>query len=200
MNPQFWWYLTRASGIVAWLMLTASVVWGVILSTGAFRELRRPAWLLDLHRWLGALTIAFTAVHFAALVADSYVEFGLTDLTVPFASDWRPGAIALGVVAAWLLLAVELSSLAIRRVPRRAWRYVHLTSYLAFWLTSLHAALAGADRSQRLYQLTAVASIAAVVWALSYRIAARRGARRPPPARRVPDPHPTLTTLASKDH
>ena len=55
MNPQVWWYLTRASGIVAWLMLTASVIWGIVLSTKAFPEHRRPAWLLDLHRWLGGL-------------------------------------------------------------------------------------------------------------------------------------------------
>ena len=53
MNPQIWWYLTRASGIVAWLMLTASVIWGIVLATKAFPEHRRPAWLLDLHRWLG---------------------------------------------------------------------------------------------------------------------------------------------------
>ena len=48
MNPQFWWYLTRSSGIVAWLMLTASVIWGVLLSTKAFPTQRRPAWLLEL--------------------------------------------------------------------------------------------------------------------------------------------------------
>ena len=53
MSEQVWWYLTRASGIVAWLMLTASVIWGIVLSTKAFPEQRRPAWLLDLHRWLG---------------------------------------------------------------------------------------------------------------------------------------------------
>ncbi len=90
MNPQFWWFLTRASGIVAWLMLTASVIWGIVLSTKAFPEQRRPAWLLDLHRWLGGLTVSFVAIHLAALVADSYVSFGLVDLLVPFASAWKP--------------------------------------------------------------------------------------------------------------
>lgn len=174
MNPQFWWFVTRSSAMVAWLMLTASVIWGVVLSTRAFPGRRRPAWLRDLHSWLGGLTVAFTAVHLGALVADSYVSFSLVDLTVPYASDWKPGAVALGVVAAWLLAAVELTSLAIRRLPRRAWRLVHLTSYAVFLLTSLHAAYAGSDRGALLYQVTAVASIAAVAWSAMYRVTNRR--------------------------
>jgi sulfoxide reductase heme-binding subunit YedZ len=174
MNPQTWWFLTRASGIVAWLMLTTSVIWGIVLATKAFPEHRRPAWLLDLHRWLGGLAVSFTAVHLSALVADNYVHFGLRDLTIPFASEWRPGAVALGVVAMWLLLAVEATSLAKKHLPRRAWRWIHLLSYAVFLLVSFHAALAGTDRTNWLYQATAVASIVAVVWALVYRLTHRR--------------------------
>jgi DMSO/TMAO reductase YedYZ heme-binding membrane subunit len=179
MSEHVWWYLTRASGIVAWLMLTASVIWGVVLATKAFPEHRRPAWLLDLHRWLGGLAVAFTAVHLGALVADSYVHFGLADLTIPFASQWRPGAVALGVGAMWLLLAVELTSLAMKRLPRTVWRWIHLSSYAVFVLVSFHAALAGSDRSQWLYQVTAASSIVAVVWATVYRLTHRRPARQP---------------------
>ena len=122
VNPQVWWYVARASGIIAWLLLTASVIWGVLLSTDAFPTRRRPAWLLDLHRWLGGLTVAFVAAHLAALVADSYTHFDLADLAIPYASQWRPGAVALGVVATWCLVAVELTSLAMRRLPRKLWR------------------------------------------------------------------------------
>ena len=178
MNPQVWWYVTRASGIIAWLLLTASVIWGILLSTDAFPTRRRPAWLLDLHRWLGGLTVAFVGAHLAALVADSYTHFGIADLAIPYASQWRPGAVALGVVATWFLVAVELTSLAMRRLPRKLWRAVHLTSYVVFWLASLHAAFAGTDATNRLYQLTAAASIAAIVWALVYRLTNRRAGRR----------------------
>lgn len=190
VSPQFWWYVTRGSGIVAWLMLTASVIWGVILSTKAFPEQRRPAWLLDLHRWLGGLAVSFVAIHLIALVADSYAHFTLTDLAVPMASDWKPGAVAFGVIAAWLLIAVELTSLAMRRLPRRVWRGIHFTSYAVFWLASIHAALAGTDRTQRLYQVTAAASILAVAWALMYRIANRRGAQPPAPPPTQPPTQP----------
>jgi DMSO/TMAO reductase YedYZ heme-binding membrane subunit len=177
VNEQVWWYLTRSSGIVAWLMLTASVIWGVVLATKAFPEQRRPAWLLDLHRWLGGLAVSFTMIHVGALVADSYVHFGFADVTVPFASQWRPGAIALGVAAMWLLVAVEATSLAMKRLPRKVWRWVHLSSYAVFLLVSFHAALAGTDRTHVLYQGTAVASIVAVVWATVYRLTHRRAQR-----------------------
>lgn len=178
MNPQFWWYLTRASGIVAWLMLTATVIWGILLSTKAFPNHRRPDWLLALHRWLAGLTLSFLAVHIVALVADSYVAFDLADVTIPYAGEWKPGAIALGVLGMWLLVAVQLTSLAMRRLPRRVWRVLHLTSYVAFWSASLHAAFAGTDTTSWLYRGGAAASIVAVAWALMYRLANRRAVRR----------------------
>ncbi|NCU87736.1 MAG: hypothetical protein EBV58_08045 [Actinobacteria bacterium] len=88
-HPQFWWFLSRASGIVAWALLTGSVLWGILLATRVLKAIDRPAWLLDLHRWLSALTIFAVALHLVALYADSYVEFSVTDLMVPFVATWR---------------------------------------------------------------------------------------------------------------
>lgn len=178
MNPQFWWYLTRASGIIAWLMMTATVIWGILLSSKAFANRRSPVWLLALHRWLAGLMLSFLAIHLVALVADSYVSFDVVDLTIPYASDWKPGAVALGVIAMWLLIAVQVTSLAMRRLPRRFWRIVHLSSYVAFWLTSMHAAFVGTDTTSPIYEVGAAASILAVAWALMYRLANRRAVRR----------------------
>jgi sulfoxide reductase heme-binding subunit YedZ len=189
MNPQVWWYVARASGIIAWLLLTASVIWGVLLSTDAFAHRRRPAWLLDLHRWLGGLTVGFVVAHLAALVADSYIHIDLADLAIPYATNWRPGAIALGIVSTWTLLAVELTSLAMRRLPRKLWRAVHLSSYLVFWMASLHAAFAGSDTTSPLYQLTAAISVAAVVWTVVYRLTSRRDRQR---RRRLDDSPPPI--------
>lgn len=177
MNPHFWWYLTRASGIIAWLMLTFTVIWGILLSTKAFPGRRRPVWLLAMHRWLAGLMLSFIAIHVVSLVADSFVSFDVADVTVPFASSWRPGAVALGVLAMWLIVAVQVTSLAMRRLPRRFWRAVHLTSYVSFLLTSLHAAYAGTDTTSWLYQGGAAASILAVAYALMYRLSNRRAVR-----------------------
>jgi predicted ferric reductase len=145
MNPQLWWHIARATGIVAWALLATSVIWGLLFSTRLARGRPTPAWLLDLHRFLGGLAVTFTLGHLVGLVADSYVQFDLVDLLVPYASSWEPGPVALGVVSLYLLAAVELTSLCMRRIPRRLWRAVHLTSYGLFWSATLHFVLAGTD-------------------------------------------------------
>jgi DMSO/TMAO reductase YedYZ heme-binding membrane subunit len=184
MSPEIWWYVSRASGIVAWLLLTATVIWGIVLADGLLK--RRAAWLLDMHRWLGGLTVVFLGVHLVSLLADSYVQFGPLDILVPFASQWRPAAVALGIIAFWLVIAVAVTSLAVKRLPRRWWRGVHLASYATFWLTSIHGALAGTDASRPLYITTSSVALVAVVVAVSQRILSsdwqrRRRARRPLP-------------------
>jgi DMSO/TMAO reductase YedYZ heme-binding membrane subunit len=158
-------------------MLTASVLWGILLSTNALRGRVRPAWLLDLHRWLGGLTVGFVAVHLGALVADSFVHFGPVDLLVPYASHWRPSAVAFGVVALWLLAAVEVSSLLRKHISPRAWHAIHLGSYVTFWLASIHASMAGSDASQPLYRTTSVLALVAVVFATTYRLLTSASAR-----------------------
>lgn len=177
MNTQTWWLLTRATGIVAWLTLTATISWGVILSTKAFPARRRPAWLLDLHRWLGTLTIAFTAVHVFALLIDDYVDFGLADVTIPLWTSWRPGAVALGILAAWGLVAIQISSVLKRRLSRTVWRMIHFASYPVFLITTLHGVFAGSDSTRPLYRLVAVMSIGLVSWATIYRLV--RPGKRP---------------------
>lgn len=180
MNPQFWWFVARASGIVASLLVATAVVWGLLLSTRVLQGRPRPAWLLDLHRMLGGLSLAFVAVHLVALVADSYEHFGAADLLVPFASAWKPAAVALGVLGMYLLLMVELTSLAMRRMPRRWWHGIHLSSYLCFWLVALHGALAGTDAANPLFRFGSLAAIALVVALTLYRVVVGRRARRRP--------------------
>jgi sulfoxide reductase heme-binding subunit YedZ len=188
MNAETWWFLCRASGIVAWLMLTASVLWGVVLSTDLFPRRRRVAWLLDLHRWLGGLTVFFIAGHVAAVLLDRNAHFRAVDVVVPYASAWRPTAIAAGVVALWFLIAVEGTALAMKRLSRKWWRDVHILSYSVFWLATLHAALAGADSSKPLYVVTSLAAVSVVVFAASYRILTHGlPKRRPAPAQRTRD-------------
>jgi DMSO/TMAO reductase YedYZ heme-binding membrane subunit len=147
---QLFWYTARAGGIVAWLLLTASVVWGLWLS-GRVRPLgARPAWILDLHRFLGGLATIFVGVHVASILLDSYTEIGPTDVLVPFASSWHPVAVAWGVVAMYVLLAVEVTSLARTRLPRRWWRTIHVASLPLFVLATVHYVAAGTDASNLL--------------------------------------------------
>ena len=109
-------------------------------------------------------------MHLGALVADSFVHFGVADLLVPFASSWKSGAVAWGVLAFWLLVAVELSSLMMRRLPRRTWRTIHLTSYLAAVMATVHAFTAGTDADNPLVIWSVVASVAATTFFLVFRL------------------------------
>jgi len=173
MNEQLWWHLARSSGIVAWALSVLAILWGLALSTKAAGTSVRPAWLLDLHRFLGTLTVAFLGIHVGALVADSYLRFGWAEILVPMTSTWRPGAVTWGVVAAYALVAVQVSSLLMRRLPRRIWRTIHLTSYLVYVSGTIHAVTAGTDDGAPL-RWSALASAAAITFFTLYRALAPR--------------------------
>jgi DMSO/TMAO reductase YedYZ heme-binding membrane subunit len=159
-----WWYLSRASGIVAWALLTLAMVWGLLVSTRMFDRRPSPKGLVDLHRFLGGIAVVFVGLHVATIVADSYVHFGAADVLVPFATGWHPVAVAWGVVAMWLLVAVEVTSLAMRHISRRVWHVVHLSSYALFGSATVHAYAAGPDTREQLFELVSVGAIAILVF------------------------------------
>jgi hypothetical protein len=119
VDPRVWWWVARASGIVAWAFVAAAVVWGLLASTRLVRRRGAPAWILDLHRYLGTLTIVFVIVHVGSIWLDSFVQFTPRQLFVPFASTWRPHAVAWGVFATYLLVAIQITSWAMRRLPQK---------------------------------------------------------------------------------
>ncbi|MHB8507701.1 MAG: hypothetical protein ACYDGR_03520 [Candidatus Dormibacteria bacterium] len=144
MNDTLWWYLARSGGVVAWALLFASVGWGLTLSATVISR-PRGAWFLDLHRFLGGLAIVFVAIHVTGLMMDRYVPFGVRQVLVPFASRWRPEAVAWGIVSLYLLLAVELSSLVMKRLPWWLWKGIHWTSFGMLVGATVHVFLAGTD-------------------------------------------------------
>lgn len=146
---QLWWYTARSAGLVSAALLAASVVWGLALSTAPRGARPRPAWRLDLHRYLGGLSVIFVAVHVLAIMADSYISFGWVQVLVPFTSTWKPWAVAFGVVALYLLVAVELTSLARKQLPRRLWRQLHFLSFPLLVVAELHLFMAGTDAGSR---------------------------------------------------
>ena len=150
MDGRLWWYTTRASGLVAWALLAAGVLLGLLLSTKIVRRRPRPAWVVDLHRFLGGTGVVFVAIHVATIVADGYVSFGPTDVLVPLASAWHPVAVAWGIVALYLLVAVEVTSLLRARLSMRVWRMTHLLSLPLFVSATAHLLSAGTDRHQAL--------------------------------------------------
>ena len=87
----------------------------------------------------------------AALVADNYTTFGLKDLFIPFKASWHPRSVALGVLAMYMLVVIQATSWAMKKLPKRLWRAIHMLSYVAFVLVTWHAVTAGTDMTSRWY-------------------------------------------------
>lgn len=183
------WYVARSSGMVAWALVTASILWGLTLSSRLIRKRGVPAWLLALHRYLGTLSIVFVVVHLLALVADNYVYFGWKELFVPMATTWRPGPTAWGIAGFYLLVAIQITSWLMRRLPRKVWHTIHLSSFVLFVAGTVHGFQSGADRANRLVQWSALVGSVLIVTLLVFRLlhrsplrgrAGRRAARSIP--------------------
>jgi sulfoxide reductase heme-binding subunit YedZ len=189
MDPRVWWWVARASGVVAWFAVAAAVVWGLLASTKLIRRRGVPAWILDLHRYLGTLTIVFVAVHVGAIYLDSFVHFTPQQLFVPFTATWRPNAVAWGIFATYVLLAIQITSWAMRRIPRKLWHRVHMLSFPMLLLATVHGFLAGTDRSNRAVQWTALAMGLVVAFLVSVRVlSSSRGTRARPETAAPRDP------------
>ncbi len=190
VTPKIWWYASRSTGMVAWGLAAASVIWGLLLSTRSARKLAKPAWFLDLHRWLGWLSLLAIAAHIGALVADSFVPFGLADVLVPGASAYKTGPVAWGIVAFWLLVVVEVSSLLKRRLPLKVWARFHLLSFGVYVLATLHYLQAGTERSNQAMLITVEVTSAVVLLLTLVRVLVPRPKRGSNPNRSSPPPHP----------
>lgn len=158
---QIWWYTSRAAGILAWIMLSASVIAGMTLSTRDSRILP-TGWPIDLHRFLSSFSLLFLSVHMLALIPDNFVEFGVPELLVPLTSTWQPWAVAWGIVAFWLVVAVEITSLLRKRIPNRLWRAIHFSSFLVWLAATVHLFMAGTDVSAPAFRVAQFVVIGAV--------------------------------------
>jgi len=190
MDHRVWWWATRSAGIVAWFVIAAAVVWGLLASTKLIRRRGVPAWILDLHRYLGTLTIVFVIVHVGAVWLDSFVNFTPKQLLVPFASTWRPHAVAWGIFATYLLIAIELTSWAMRRLPRKLWHRVHVLSLPMLALATVHGFLAGTDRSNRAFQWAVFLVVIVVVFLLVVRLLSPSRSARSAAATSIREPRP----------
>lgn len=148
-----WWYLTRSSGIVATVLAVAALAWGLMFSARATGERLRPAWWLDLHNWLGGLTLAFTGVHVLASFADHDSGIGLKQVFIPGTATDQTTAITFGVLATYVFIVVVFTSWPKLRARRSVWRAIHLLSLPATVLAGVHAYKTGSDQQATPFQI-----------------------------------------------
>jgi predicted ferric reductase len=169
------WYVARASGMVAFALLTVAVILGLLLSGRA----RLPAWprfaVEDVHRFTGLLTGAFVSIHVLFLFIDAYMPFSLTQLVVPGASSYRPVGTALGIVGAELLVALAITNRYRKRLSHRFWRRAHYLNFAVWGLALLHGLLAGTDRGSGWAEVLYITSAALVAGFVTWRAGGTRG-------------------------
>ncbi len=163
------WYLARASGVVAFVLLTLVVLVGVGLA-GKVRLTWPRFAVVDVHRFGSILVGVFIAVHAATLALDTYLPFSVVQLVVPFASHYRPLPTALGIVAMELLVAVAITNLLRTRLPYRAWRRAHYLTLLVWLAATVHGLTVGSDRGSAWLDAIYFSSIVAVLTALIVRV------------------------------
>ncbi len=142
------WLGIRATGITSWALLTAVLVWGLLLRTRLLGRLATPPTLLHLHRWLSVTALAFLGLHLALLFIDPSVHFTVTEMLVPGLAPWQPFAVALGTLALWAMIPVSIMGRLRTRLGSAGatwFRRSHLIAFAAWPLATAHYVLAGTD-------------------------------------------------------
>jgi hypothetical protein len=170
LGPTTYWYLTRGTGAVALVLLTVSVVLGLV-GTVRFTAPRWPRFAIDtLHRVVSLLVIVVLVLHIVTTVLDGFAPITLLDGVFPFVSPYRPFWLGLGTLSFDLILAIAITSLVRRRLGYRSWRAVHWLAYVSWPIAVLHTLGTGSDVKQWWLLLLTVVCIVAVLVALLARI------------------------------
>ena len=168
------WYSTRATGVVTLVLLTGTMVLGM-LTAGRARSRSWPALAqADLHKRVSLLAMVFLAFHVLTAILDTYVHVGWAAVMVPFASPYRPLWTGLGTVGVDLMLAVGVSSALRQRISARTWRGIHWLAYGSWPVAMAHSLGEGTDASTLWMDGLAAVCTLAVVGTLVWRVADHR--------------------------
>jgi methionine sulfoxide reductase heme-binding subunit len=164
MTTHVFWYLARSSGFLAYLFAWGSVVLGLLMTTRVAERIERATQYI-LHRLLGLGSMVFLGVHLVTLFLDPWAKFSVADLLIPFHATYRPFWTGCGILTAYLLVPIAVTSIFQQRLPRAAWRGIHYLSFLTFFVGLAHGIGAGSD-SGRLWARGLYALSALIVAAL----------------------------------
>jgi predicted ferric reductase len=160
---QVWWYVTRAAGIIAYLLLWLSTAWGLAVPAKMLDGLLERWATFDFHQFISLLAIGFLGLHIGVLALDRYLPYSGLQILVPFLSPYRPLWVGIGVISFYLILLVTITYYVRTRIGMRAFRAIHLLSFLAYLGATLHGLYSGTDSPlvamQLLYEVTGLVVI-----------------------------------------
>ena len=164
------WYVTRTSAVLAYLALTGSVTYGLMLSTGITDRVAHRAVSITLHRDLAGIGLALALIHAAVLMLDRSVPYTPAEVVVPFVGPYRPLWVAFGQLALAGSIVITVSTYIRGRIGHRAWRAIHKIAFLAWAAATVHASMSGTDSGVTLLALMYVAAAALVTGLTTTRV------------------------------
>lgn len=144
-TQQGFWYITRAAGLAAYLLLWLSTLWGLAVASKNFDPLLHRAFTFDVHEFLSLLAIGFIVVHVGVLLVDQYLPFSLAEILVPFIAPYRAFWVGIGVIGMYLTLLVTLTFYLRTKIGYKAFRAIHLFSFLGYIGVTVHSIFSGTD-------------------------------------------------------
>jgi predicted ferric reductase len=178
-EPKAYWYLSRASAMVAYALLWLSMALGLIITNKLARIWPGGPSAFDLHQFASLIGLAFALFHALILMGDKYINYNLAQVLVPFNSTgYKPVWVGVGQIGFYLLAMVGLSFYVRKRLGQRTWRLIHYFSFLTFALAVLHGIFAGTDSTVPAIQILYWATGAALLFLLVYRILVTRFAAK----------------------
>jgi predicted ferric reductase len=176
------WYIIRGTGFVAFGLLTASLLWGLMVSSKVFGRAVKAKGLQWLHESIGLAALLATIVHIVALSMDEFIDFTWFDILVPGVSEWQPLATTLGVVAFWTMAIVSLTFYVKKWIGQAMWRSIHYLSFGVFVAALGHGILSGTDTTHPVAIGIYITSVVSVVLLTLVRVIGSREPARPPRA------------------
>jgi predicted ferric reductase len=146
-SAKAYWFVSRSSGVLAYLLLTLSVMWGLVQSGAILRPTIPPALALGLHNFLSWAGLVMATLHALVLLGDIKPTMSLADIVIPFVGPYRPMWVGLGVLGIYLMLLLSVSFYVRSKIGQKTFRLVHYASYATFLLVTWHALGAGTDTS-----------------------------------------------------
>jgi hypothetical protein len=169
-DTQAYWYMARAGGIVAYLLLWLATIWGIVMSSKIAKGRIAPLTVFGLHEILPLLATLFATFHAFVLLGDSYINFNIIHILIPFTSPYEPVWTGLGTIALLFSTALVVSFYVRKQISQRIWRMFHFTAYLAFVLALVHGLMTGSDNDLLGIQMMYVFSGATVLFFTYYRL------------------------------
>jgi len=171
------WLISRSAGIVALLLVAASVLIGLALAAGLAKAPQRRKTLITFHEHSANASLIAIAVHGAALLGDGFLKPGLAGITVPFVIDYRPAYTAAGIIGGYLAALLGLSFYARKRIGAKRWRKLHRATPVVYVLGLIHTLGAGTDQGAPWLRTVMLCTAAAAITLLAIRV--RKGLMRP---------------------